>query len=271
MIGPAERDTLHAATYNIRYAKQGVPTDNPDNWSEREQVLARWLQVERPTILGVQEALFPQLGSVGHALPPSYRWVGIGRDGGSRGEFASIFYAAARLTLLDFDFFWLSDTPDVMGSRTWGNAVARVVTEARFLDSATGIEFTVLNTHLDHEHEPSRVLGATALVERITTAHSGVPVILLGDFNAPAGSSEPFDLLTEGAGLNDTWHAAKRRITAAYGTFADYRRPVDGGQRIDWILANDRVDVLTAAIDPFAWRGRFASDHLPVQALVRLS
>ncbi|MFD3443704.1 endonuclease/exonuclease/phosphatase family protein [Microbacteriaceae bacterium 4G12] len=270
MIGPAERDTLHVATYNIRYAKPGVPTDTPDNWSEREQVLARWLQIERPTILGVQEALFPQLASVAHALPPSYRSVGIGRDGGSRGEFGSIFYAAARLTLLSYDFLWLSDTPEVMGSATWGNTVPRMITEARFLDSATGIEFAVLNTHLDHEHAESRTLGARAIAERIASTHADVPVLVMGDFNAPAERSEPYALLTEGAGLRDAWHAAKRRVTAGYGTFADYRRPVEGGDRIDWLLASDRVEVLTAAIDPFAWRGRTASDHLPVQALVRL-
>jgi endonuclease/exonuclease/phosphatase family metal-dependent hydrolase len=270
VIGPAERDTLHVATYNIRFAKPGVPTDNPDNWSERAQVLERWLQIERPTILGVQEALFPQLAAVGHALPPSYRWVGIGRDGGGRGEFGSIFYAAARLTLLSYDFFWLSDTPNEMGSSTWGNSVPRMVTEARFLDSATGIEFAVLNTHLDHEHAESRTRGARAIAERIASTHADVPVLVLGDFNAPAEKSEPYALLTEGSGLRDTWHAAKRRITAAYGTLPDYRRPVEGGDRLDWILASDRVEVLTAAIDPFAWRGRMASDHLPVQALVRL-
>jgi endonuclease/exonuclease/phosphatase family metal-dependent hydrolase len=270
VIGPADRDTLHVASYNIRYAKPGVPTGNPDNWSERAEVLERWLQIERPTILGVQEALFGQLGAVGHALPPSYRWVGMGREGGSRGEFASIFYAAARLTLLEYDFFWLSDTPEVMGSATWGNAVPRMVTEARFLDAATGLQFAVLNTHLDHEHEDSRVLGARMLAERIASRHADVPVLLTGDFNAPAGRSEPYSLLTTGAGLRDSWHAAKRRVTAAYGTFPNYGRAVDGGDRIDWILASDRVEVLTASIDPFAWHGRTASDHLPVQALVRL-
>jgi endonuclease/exonuclease/phosphatase family metal-dependent hydrolase len=145
-----------------------------------------------------------------------------------------------------------------------------MVTEARFRDSATGIEFAVLNTHLDHEHAESRALAARALVERIASHHADVPVLLLGDFNLPAGRSEPFSVLTHGAGLRDSWHAAKRRITAAYGTFPDYGRPVDGGERIDWILASDRVEVLTAAIDPFAWHGRTASDHLPVQALVRL-
>lgn len=34
---------------------------------------------------------------------------------------------------------------------------------------------------------------------------------------------------------------------------------------------SDRVDVRAAAVNDFAWRGRMMSDHLPVQALVRLS
>lgn len=270
MIGPAEGDTLHVASYNVRYVKRGVSADHPDAWANREPVLARWLQAERPTVLAVQEALFPQVGAIEHALPPSYRSVGLGRDGGTRGEFTSIFYASTRLTLVDFDFFWLSDTPNVIGSRAWGNTITRMVTEARFVDRVSGVEFAILNTHLDHLDAPSRTLAAQALVERITGAHSDVPVILAGDFNAAAGTSEPFTLLCEGSGLQDSWVAAKRRLTAEYGTHPDYGRPVEGAERIDWILTSDRVEVLTAAIDPFTWRGQPASDHLPVQALVRL-
>ncbi|WP_150307610.1 endonuclease/exonuclease/phosphatase family protein [Planctomonas psychrotolerans] len=270
MIGPAERDTLHIASYNLRYAKTGVAPGNPDYWPEREPVLARWLQIERPTILGVQEALYSQVGAVARALPPSYRWVGMGREGGSRGEFCAIFYAAARLDLVGFDHLWLSDTPDAIGSRSWGNEVPRMVTEAHFRDRTTGIEFAVLNTHLDNHDDNSREQSARAIVERIRTQHSDVPVIVTGDFNAPAGDSPSFDILTEGAGLRDTWVAASRRVTAEYGTRPDYTRPVQGGPRIDWVLASDRVEVLTAAIDPFTSEGRAASDHLPVQALVRL-
>ena len=270
MIGPAERDTLHVASYNIRYAKRGVPVGNPDSWAAREPVLQRWLQAERPTVLGVQEALFSQVRSVDHALPPSYRSVGLGRDGGSRGEFTSIFYSGTRLQLVDFDHFWLSDTPNVMGSYSWGNTITRMVTEARFVDKVTDIEFAVLNTHFDHTDSSSRANAAQALVERISGAHADVPVILTGDFNEPAGASEPFTVLTEGCGLRDSWVSAKRRLSNAYGTFPQYGREVEGADRIDWILASDRVEVLSAAIDPFTWRGQAASDHLPVQALVRL-
>jgi endonuclease/exonuclease/phosphatase family metal-dependent hydrolase len=270
VIGPAERDTLHVASYNVRYAKTGVAPGNPDYWPERESILSRWLQTERPTILGVQEALFPQVGAITRALPPSYRWVGMGRDGGSKGEFTCIFYAAARLDLVSFDFFWLSDTPDEIGSASWGNETVRMVTEARFMDKTTGIEFAVLNTHLDNFDESSRSRAARAIAERIAGQHADVPVLVTGDFNAAAGDSEPFTILTQGTGLRDSWLAASRRITAEYGTRPEYSRPVHGGPRIDWLLASDRVDVLTAAIDPFTSNGRAASDHLPVQALVRL-
>jgi hypothetical protein len=47
--------------------------------------------------------------------------IGLGRPGGSHDEFAAVFFRRARLVPLEYDHFWLSDTPDVIGSATWGN------------------------------------------------------------------------------------------------------------------------------------------------------
>ncbi|MFL6119066.1 MAG: endonuclease, partial [Actinophytocola sp.] len=65
-----------------------------------------------------------------------------------------------------------------------------------------------------------------------------------------------------------TWLAATER-TPLYATFHGYRPLVADGIRIDWILARG-VTVRAAAIDTFSLDGRFASDHLPVQALIAL-
>jgi hypothetical protein len=34
---------------------------------------------------------------------PAFQWIGVGRDGGSRGEFMAVFYRTARLEPLAFD------------------------------------------------------------------------------------------------------------------------------------------------------------------------
>ncbi|MDT0307372.1 endonuclease/exonuclease/phosphatase family protein [Streptomyces sp. DSM 44917] len=268
VIGRATGDRLHVVSFNIRYDAGAAP-GSPDSWSDRRPVLAAFLETERPTVLGVQEALYHQVRQVEADLPAGYAWIGLGREGGGRGEFMSVYYDARRLEPLDFDHFWLSDTPALIGSATWGNRVVRMTTWVRFLDRRTGREFAHVNTHLDHQSENSRQRGAALIRERIAAFDPALPVVLTGDFNTPAETSESYRILTEG-GLADTWLTGERR-TPSWGTFPNYRDPVEGGTRIDWLLANRHVRVGPVAINPFRTDGRYPSDHVPVQALLRLA
>ncbi|GAB2912475.1 endonuclease/exonuclease/phosphatase family protein [Streptomyces mayteni] len=269
LIGEATGDRLHVMTFNIRMDAKAAP-GTPDSWTDRRPVLARFLDQERPTLLGVQEALYHQVKQVRDDLPGHYDWIGLGREGGGRGEFMSIYFDARRVEPLDYDHFWLSDTPSVIGSTSWGNNVVRMVTWVRFLDRRTDREFVHVNTHFDHQSENARQRSAGLVRDRIGGFDPALPVLLTGDFNTPAGTSESYRILTQEAGLTDTWGAAERRLTPAWGTFPNYRDPVEGGNRIDWVLANDGVGVLRAAINTYRRDGRYPSDHAPVQALVRL-
>ncbi|HET9139753.1 endonuclease/exonuclease/phosphatase family protein [Actinophytocola sp.] len=263
LIGPARSDALHVMSFNLRYASAAPP----NSWAQRRPVLAELLRDEQPTVLGTQEGLYGQLQDIEQDLPGYYDWIGLGRAGGSHDEFMALFYDAHRLTPLEFNHFWLSDTPNLMGSNTWGNASVRMVTTVRFADNLTGAEFVVVNTHLDDQSEYSRVRSAELLRDRINAITPALPVVVTGDFNAPAQSSAPYDILT-GAGLSDAWLAAADRRTPAYATWHGYQPPVVGGPRIDWILTRGPVTVAAAAINPFARDGQLPSDHFPMQALL---
>lgn len=271
LLGPAPADLLHVMSYNLRF-----PAADPGHeWEQRRPAMAELLRRERPTVLGTQEGLHDQLCDVETDLGPPYRWVGLGREGGSRGEFAAVFYDSDRLRVRAFDHFWLSDTPAAIGSRTWGNTLPRMTTWVRFADAATGLEFVVINTHFDHESEPARQRSAKLL--RVTAeSFEHTPVIITGDFNAGAERSDAYRLLVTESALSDTWHTARERLTPAYQTATGYRAPVDGGPRIDWIVTSPEITAETAAINTFGApraagdAGRYPSDHLPVQALLRL-
>ena len=71
-------------------------------------------------------------------------------------------------------------------------------------------------------------------------------------------------------GLVDTWAYAPTRRTVEWGTFNNYRRPRVGARRIDAILATPDVGVRAAGIDPRPTGTSWPSDHLPVQAVVRI-
>jgi hypothetical protein len=93
-----------------------------------------------PDLMGTQEGLYAQLKDLAADLP-AHAWVETGRDGGSRGEFMAVFCRKERFEPLEYDHFWLSDTPDVIGSSTWGNTNRRMVTWVRCRDLASGREF----------------------------------------------------------------------------------------------------------------------------------
>lgn len=270
LIGPATGRALHVMSYNIRFHHSSTRTGDPDHWPDRAPRLARLLRLEQPTLLGVQEALHHQLPAVEQALPAGYRMVGYGRAGGSKGEYSAIFYDARRLELLEWDQFWLSGTPELIGSTTWGNDVPRIVTWGRFLDRGTGAELVLVNTHFDHDSEEARDRSAQALVDLVHSFPPGTSVVVTGDFNAEAGGSGAYATLVGSGLLADSWTAAEERLTAEWGTFPDYGEAVEGEERIDWVLAGPGVRVRRAAINTARFAGGHPSDHAPVQALVAL-
>lgn len=265
LIGPASGVALHVMSFNLRFASDRMP----NSWPRRRPAMAELLGDEQPTVLGTQEGLYGQVKDIEDDLPERYDWIGEGRGGGSHDEFVAIFFDTRRLEPLAYDHFWLSDTPGVVASNTWGNSVTRMVTWVRFADRRTGAEFVVVNTHLDDQSAYARRRGAELLRDRINAFPPGLPVVLTGDFNAPAGGSDPYQILT-GAGMTDSWTAAADRRTPAYATWHAYRPLRDNGRRIDWILTKGPVTVAAAGINAFARDGQRPSDHLPVQTLLTL-
>lgn len=266
VLGPARGDELHVMSYNLRYAS----ATGPHSWPLRRPVLAELLRREQPTVLGTQEGLYPQLTDIGHDLPAYYDWIGEGRRGGHRDEFVAVFFDTRRLNPLAYGHFWLSDTPAVPGSRTWGNVEPRMATWVRFADRRTGVRFVVLNTHLDNSSEHARLRGAELLRDRVNAFPPGLPVVVTGDFNSAAGRAPQYDILARGAGLADTWTTAARHRTPLTATWHGYGPLRPGGPRIDWILTRGVARVAAAGINTFSRDGEFASDHLPTQVLLTL-
>ncbi|TDT33827.1 endonuclease/exonuclease/phosphatase family protein [Naumannella halotolerans] len=261
---------LQVMSYNIRQDTGQTQPGEDDYWPEREPVLIKLLRQEEPGLLGVQEAQFNQLASIEEALP-DHRMIGYGRQGGSKDEYSAIFYDAQRFSVLEWDQFWLSDTPDLIGSTSWGNSVTRVVVWARLQDRRSRDEFIMINTHFDHQSEPARIRSAEAIIE-LAGEFDDLPVILTGDFNTPASQdSGSYRTLVVDGPFQDSWNEAKRRLSPEYGTFLGYEEPVVGNDRIDWVLTDHTITVEKAKINIYSRGGRFASDHAPVQAWLTFS
>jgi endonuclease/exonuclease/phosphatase family metal-dependent hydrolase len=196
---------------------------------------------------------------------------------GSHGEFVAIFYDTGRLAPLEYDHFWLSETPDKIGSKDeFGNeakraGAPRMATWVRFGVRGTPSVFYALNTHLDNRSRTARRRAATQLARYLTDhLDPQLPRIVTGDFNAPAAAgTSVYDTMLNEGNLVDSWTRAAER-GEHYGTRHDYEQPVPGGVRIDWILTSPDVTTRYAAINAHCDQGRYPSDHLPVQAVITL-
>lgn len=267
LLGSPSTTALHVMTLNIRRDLGALAWPRADRWEVRRSRLRALLRAEQPDVLGVQEALPAQAAEVSAALGPSFHRVGHGRLAGPRGEGCPLFYDADRLELRGWRQVALSRTPDRPGSRSWLSVSPRVVVEASFRDRRTGAVLTVLNTHLDAFSPWARLRQAQRVHDIAAT--STVPVILLGDFNAPAGTA-PWRALEADGILRDAWTAAVSRRTPPWSTFAGYRSP-RRGRRIDGILTSPALPVRRAGTNARQYGGGWPSDHLPVQALIDLA
>jgi endonuclease/exonuclease/phosphatase family metal-dependent hydrolase len=257
---------LTVMTYNLKFA-----SFNPPNaWPQRRPIMNELIAKVAPDVFGTQEGLYSQLQDLAEDLP-AFQWIGLGRDGGSRGEFMAVFYRKARLEPLAFDHFWLSDTPEVIGSKTWGPKLARMVTWVKFRDRETKVEFIFVNTHFDHQVQEAREKSARLVRERVAGFDAKLPVLLVGDFNAGAGQNKAYEILTGDKFFTDTWTSARERVNEYIGTMNEFKAVRKAGPRIDWILsrgdvAADRIEIVT-----YSRENQFPSDHCPVVAKLRLA
>lgn len=259
-------EPLVVMTYNLRFAS----TRAGEAWSERRPLVRDCIRSLMPDLIGTQEGVYQQLRDVAADLP-EYEWLGLGRDGGSRGEFMAIYYKRARFEPLEYDHFWLSDTPEVIASTTWGNSNRRMVTWVRFKDRTSNQEFYLLNTHFDHQIQEAREKSARLIRERVAKLNPGLPVILTGDFNATAGANPAYEALVGDGFFADTWNTAgERKGDPTLNTFNGFKPAVRESQRIDWILTRGAVQTAAIQISDFAIGGRYPSDHFPVVTWLRL-
>lgn len=262
---PAQENELRVMTFNIRYAH----TSPPNLWPDRREAVRDAILANDADIVGTQEGLYGQLVDMAEDLP-GYDWVGLGREGGSRGEFMAIFYRRARFEPLEYDHFWLSDTPGQIGSSSWGNRIPRMVTWVRFRDRVAQKDFYLVNTHFDHESQPSRERSAALLLERVAGFDASLPVIVTADFNADAASNPVFATLTAPGTFVDSWRATEG-AEPSFGTFHNFQgaEAARGRGRIDWILTRGAIDALDTEIVTLARDGQYPSDHFPVVARLR--
>lgn len=255
---PAQLPELTVMSYNIRL---GSADDGTNSWQFRCPASVLMIEDLKPDVIGVQEALLPQLLFLDENCR-SYDYVGAGReDGKKKGEYAAIIYNKKTVSVVKWGTFWLSETPEEP-SKGWDAACIRSSTWAVMKSKASGKKFLFINTHFDHMGENARRESAALMISKISELNpDGLPVVLVGDFNVEYTHPDM-------SPVTDSMKNA-RKIAAITDSSATYHGWGKASEVIDHIFYTGfrsctRFETVTK---PYAER-KFISDHYPVEAVL---
>ncbi|MBC7850085.1 MAG: endonuclease/exonuclease/phosphatase family protein [Chitinophagaceae bacterium] len=265
ILSLAQERELNIMTFNIRY---NTARDSANAWPNRTAFAASQIAFHQAHIIGVQEALHGQMTDLLELLP-NHRYIGVGRDDGKeKGEYSAVIYDSLRLKPLRSATFWLSETPEIIGSKSWDAAITRIVTWVLFRDLKTKKEFYLFNTHFDHIGKIARRSSAELLLKKIAEIAKGKQVIITGDFNAKP-ADEPIQVILNPADANRLADSKDLSVQPHYGptgTFNGFQSKETDDKPIDYIFLKGKFKVLQHATLSQTWQGRFSSDHFPVFA-----
>ncbi|MFP4153193.1 MAG: endonuclease/exonuclease/phosphatase family protein [Alkalispirochaeta sp.] len=268
IAGSVVADTeLTVVTYNIRH----IDFDEGElHWEERRAGVLEILTDAEADLVGLQEAGEEQRNDLEDL---GMYCIGCSSDFTNHN---AILFDESRLELLDSGVFWLSDTPEIPDSTSWGNKTPRTVTWGHFeirLRNAENPRFVVYNTHLDHRSPDSRLPSVELILDHAAGHFDGIPLILLGDFNARPDWRE-VRFLTESEDsyphlpLNDVFVSAGSRRNGA--TFRGFEEGSEG-LRIDYVFASREFRPRRAVTIRGYGGGEVPpSDHLPIRAVLTL-
>ena len=265
---------LRVMCFNVRTS---TAPDLSNAWANRREMLVRTIVAFDPDLLGLQEVMPDQAAYLREALA-GYGFVGVGRDDGrAKGEFSPIFYRPQRFELLGAGHFWLSETPDVPGSKSWDAALPRIATWVKLRDRRAGEEpgageLLYVNTHWDHAGTLARLRSAAVMRQRIGSLVSpATAVIVTGDLNCTE-DDEPYAILlgrgSDEPALIDSHRAAHPQRLTDEASFHGFKGTV-AGSRIDFVLHSERLETVEASIDRTRENERYPSDHFPATAILR--
>lgn len=258
LSAPEAKITLRAGTVNVRYPNKGDDKAG-DGWDARKGDLMDLMRRLDMDVVGLQEV---------HPKPSDDLVAGMSeweiiRDYGITPQLA---YRKSRFDLLDKGTFWLSETPEVPHSISWGAAHTHPCTWLILKDKATGREFCFANTHTDYKSELARLNGIKLVLARMKDFSRGLPVIFVGDHNC--GPMTPPSIAAREV-LKDARDIAEAKDPGPINTFHAWGKIKDvDWRRCDYIYVSDgiRVKDFVTHDDKRPGLDRYPTDHYPCTA-----
>lgn len=192
-------ETIRLATWNAHYivVSQAEGRWGRSGWEARKKPMDATVKALGADIIAFQE-MESFAGSNDDSVNlartylldnnPAYRAAAIG-NWRSFPSTQPIFYRHERLDVLAQGWFFFSETPDRIYSRTFNGSYPAFASWVRFRDRRGGEAFHVMNVHLDFSSAENRRRSTALIAERIAPwIEAGQNVFLAGDMNARKGS-----------------------------------------------------------------------------------
>jgi endonuclease/exonuclease/phosphatase family metal-dependent hydrolase len=256
-------DSIKIISYNIR---NNNPNDGKDIWENRRETITDFIEKEAPDFLGLQEVNYPQILYLNSNLI-NYNFIGVGRDDGkTRGEFSPIYFNESKYNLILSNTFWLSETPDNI-SVGWDAAMERICTYGLFEQKNDGTKLWVFNTHFDHIGNVAREKSVDLILSKIKDLTKDKDLIIItGDFNL-SDDSVPIKNLQNF--YNDV-NIKLDNKSKFYGTFNNFKIDNNYNNRIDYVFHKNFELIKSSHLHIKTDQGRWASDHHPVIAILKI-
>lgn len=244
-------------SFNIRVS---TAEDGSNSWKYRYPASAMMILDQMPDIIGVQEALPEQAYYLKETLSKQFGFIGSIKQGSmEKSKNMEMYFNKKNLSLLNWDSFWLSETPD-KESMGWDAAYKRTATWALMKDRRSGKKFYVVNTHLDNEGSQARKKGLELIVSKMNLINKDrLPLVLMGDFNMEVSDSA---LESVKACMTDARNAAvKTDSEVSYNGWGKASGTIDYIWFSGFSSCTEFQTVTKSYYDRY-----FISDHFPIKA-----
>jgi endonuclease/exonuclease/phosphatase family metal-dependent hydrolase len=266
-LPPPAGGSVRVASYNVHYIRLNAASGkwSVADWDRRKESLDTAFKALDADIVAFQEMESFAGGdddSVNLARTwllennLDYRAAAIG-DWRAFPSTQPVFYRAERFEVADQGWFFFSETPDVIYSRTFDGSYPAFASWADFRERATGKTFRLVNVHTDYSSRENREKSTALVADRVGTwIAEGQKVVFAGDLNARLGSD-----------LHRTLERAGLSFAPVAGATYHFDRGLNLFAAIDHIGYSDGIAL---AAGPFVWRekpgGVWPTDHYPVIA-----
>lgn len=253
-------DELKIITSNIRFSN---PSDGVHDWPYRLPLLENLYKSFGPDILATQEGRIGQLRELDEKLPElilidSHRnWI-------DERMYPCLFINPQTISVESSGDIWLSETPELPGSKSFDSAFPRLCTWAKVTIKKSGKQLMIVNTHLDHILNSTRVSQIQVLINELKKFNDR-QLIIVGDFNESPLTSIKSDLMNA-FGLKDPWVEKNYPEETSHHSFNGL--DTVAGDRIDWILIPKDFECSNLVMDKRSVGNVYPSDHYPILATV---